>query len=666
MSQKDITIGSILQELAGQYHGAVAEREVYDQVLARRPSQAKDPYASIRQQIRYQAPSFGWVRLGGGEIMPLHVALRGLRFRLIPSDEEFAGDMIARWAMRPFWPFGQGDVRFEDAREQPIHTREAALPQGQGLFGTISSPALQVGDWFKRTGFEPGDSIIVTITSTQPLTFRLEREPAGKFRASAVAAQEQALLDGLVEWVKRSNGRGLSQPEDGVLGLYARAPWRTEYPGRPWQQLVAADGRLRIIEGDLIAEGDYRSPFESLMGEARDEQYWAQNDAQMLEVITSLQSDLLSSRRAAVERGLWDGVAPRVSMARTIFNLEEGTAETIYPGAINATEDHSADIEEHIAHGDYDEWDELDDLEEMDYEDEDEWEVEDDLLDVEELEDLDTFMEQNPKIAEATRQLLETLSPEEIERLQDAESLDEVNDVLGRHLSDLMRSHPSLFEVLQPPASAFSSTNGNGHNDGHNGHNGHTNGYTNGAHDSHDGVMLDPSTIRSPFDSLHDDFSDAWIGQEEQSSASEAESALDRSNDLMEQFYTYQVEQGKSDTTATNRTRDLWIYADFLGNYYGRSLDAGDYATLDECLFFYYPRKVLGTSPRALREMCTSIKQFYAFARAQGRIMDDSFAVGIWQRRDQAGRVLELYDQLDADSPQFDRLFAHLFAPYTA
>ena len=47
-------------------------------------------------------------------------------------------------------------------------------------------------------------------------------------------------------------------------------------------------------------------------------------------------------------------------------------------------------------------------------------------------------------------------------------------------------------------------------------------------------------------------------------------------------------------------------------------------------------------------------------------IKDDSFAQAMWRRRDQAARTIELYDQIDGDSPQFERLFAHLFAPYTA
>ena len=38
----------------------------------------------------------------------------------------------------------------------------------------------------------------------------------------------------------------------------------------------------------------------------------------------------------------------------------------------------------------------------------------------------------------------------------------------------------------------------------------------------------------------------------------------------------------------------------------------------------------------------------------------------MWRRRDQAVRVVELYDRIDGNSPRFERLFARLFEPYTA
>ena len=113
MEQSEPTISSILLELADEYDGIVAEREVLDRVLARRPSQAKDPYASIRNKLRYDAIETGWVRLGGGELIPRRVALQGLRFRVIPSDDEFAGDMLARVWLIPFVSLRQPAPRWK-------------------------------------------------------------------------------------------------------------------------------------------------------------------------------------------------------------------------------------------------------------------------------------------------------------------------------------------------------------------------------------------------------------------------------------------------------------------------------------------------------------------------------------------------------------------------
>ena len=102
MAQSEPTISSILQELAREYDRVAAEREVLDRVLERRPSQAKDPYASIRNILRYDAEDAGWVRLGGGKLIPRRIALLGLRFRVIPTDEEFVADMLARAWLIPF------------------------------------------------------------------------------------------------------------------------------------------------------------------------------------------------------------------------------------------------------------------------------------------------------------------------------------------------------------------------------------------------------------------------------------------------------------------------------------------------------------------------------------------------------------------------------------
>src|SRR5689334_18436609 len=132
MAREEQTIADILRNLATQYDSVVAEREVMDRVLEHKPSRAKDPYAGIRDKLRYDGPRLGWVRLGGGELIPLRVALTGLRFRIIISEEELAADAIHWSRLAPFVGSGE-DVRLEDADGRPLATHAISLPPGQGL-----------------------------------------------------------------------------------------------------------------------------------------------------------------------------------------------------------------------------------------------------------------------------------------------------------------------------------------------------------------------------------------------------------------------------------------------------------------------------------------------------------------------------------------------------
>jgi hypothetical protein len=647
MAQHEPTIASILQELAQQYTGVVAEREILDRVLARRPSQAKNPYASIREKLRFDAATVGWVRLGGGELVPLRVVLTGLRFRVMPGDDEYAGDLVLRVRLVPFVPLYQRDVRYEDATGRPIAVRESALAIGEGLFGPTNAPALALGEWYRRSGFEPGDSILVTVTRTAPLTVRLEREPAAAFRLDDVINQERELLETLALHTARARGDAISADE-AVLPAYALAEWRTGYPGRPWRELVIADPRMRLLDGIFLAATGFRRAPDLFAPTHAD----AAASAALLEEITRLQAEMLESRRAAASREVWNGVVRRASTARVIPGIHAGSSTVVYLEPVSALEDHTAHIEERLTRGGYDEegWSEAfadaPDYDPgagfdfaLDEDDQDDDFDDDPLLGVDEIDDLREFMEQNPQLAEAAQRLMAALTPDEIERLQRAESPEEVQNILAYRFHKLLPADPSLFATLVP--------------------------YTPEQNDESGIGLVGDALFTEEEDEWEDALDEPWGNLVEDEPLTAAEAALERSSELMERFYQYLLTQGKSESTAASRTGDLWVYADFLANYYDLSLGGADYATLDECLFFFYPRKVLNSSARAAREMCTSIKQFYAFLRAEDQI-DDTFARELWKRREQAARVVELYQLIDGESTDFERLFARLFAPYTA
>jgi len=412
---------------------------------------------------------------------------------------------------------------------------------------------------------------------------------------------------------------------------------------------------MRLVDGLYLADRSFRRPLDLLFGDEREEEERAQEDLDLLDEITAFQAELLASRRDAAARGLWNGIAPRASTGQVIFDMREGTSQVIHRGTVDALVDHSADIEERVERGDFadEEWDDdfdPDDIADMDFVPD--FEAGDDLFGIEDIEDMQAFIEQNPQLVEATQKLMASLSAAEMAELQAAETPDQVQLILTNHLNDLLGREPALFAELTPvlPAQTDGVGNGNG------------NGNGSGHGPDHDAL----AELEADDEWVEEDEQSMWGADDAEDEAEELDPAVERSNELMERFYQSLVAQGKSQATAASRTGDLWVYADFLSNYYDRGLDEGDYATLDECLFFYYPRKVLNNSTRAAREMCTSIKQFYAFLRAEEVVADDGFAQAMWRRRDQAARAVELYDRIDGDSPRFERLFAHLFAPYTA
>ena len=81
MTHNEPTIASILRHLSGEYDGPVEERRVLERVLEQRPSSAKNPFATIRERLRWDGLTLGWLRLSRSQLVPLRIALQGLRFR---------------------------------------------------------------------------------------------------------------------------------------------------------------------------------------------------------------------------------------------------------------------------------------------------------------------------------------------------------------------------------------------------------------------------------------------------------------------------------------------------------------------------------------------------------------------------------------------------------
>jgi hypothetical protein len=611
MSNQEPTIAGILRLLAKEYDGPVEERRVLERVLEQRPSSAKNPYATIRERLRWDGLALGWVRLSRGQLMPLHVALDGLRFRCIPRLRDIAAGMLPLAHLQPFAGLRSFELDLVDATGATMPFIDID-PGDAGQAPAFATPGFDLAAWYARSGFVAGDSIVVTVAAAEPMALRIEREPADNVRRAATAAQDAELLDAIVERVNRSQA-ALIPCDEVVLPIFAAAPWRAGYPGSPWQLLVTQDGRLQLVDDIFLT--NQRHP--SLRLFSSDEVFEPQPvpegerhaaDTALLAEIEDLQRDLRRSREQDADTGLWNGQIQRASAAYTTFDYygDEPHGRGGPLGQVERYGDLDDDDDDDLGLGGLD----PDGL----------------LVDGEDF----------ARLQAAHDELMSALPPGVPEQLEAARP-EEAEVIIAQHLNMLLAKKPHLFPELDLSA-----------------------GQEESGLDPVAESLFDPAVWQEEGD---DD--DDWGELDEDFDDDEAESVYSDSSDLIGQFHDYLAELGKSGATARARARSVLVYAEFLASYYNRTLAEGDYATLDECLFYYYPRRVMNTSPRQVREICTAIKQFYSFMKERGIIGDDRFAQALWRRRNQAARVIQIYDQITSDSPNFESLFARLFQPYT-
>lgn len=614
MAEREPTIEMILRRVAAAAEGPLDEQTIIDRTLALRPSAAKSARRLVLDRLRTERYATDWVPLGGTTYTPTHIVAHGLQFRVVLEAADLRAGGVQTSELMPFLPLADGEtVMVTNSQGHVVAANVVRTAAGTRLLfpGLVARLAA-------------GDSLLVTIESSKPPQISIAAEPAAQLRVAEADSVDRAFADEIVRLVRNEDAR--MKRVRVVLEVFAAATWRTGYPGRPWRAVLLADPRIDLLPDDLLYATAVVDPAP----------------LEVRRAIADLQGAMRTSRIAAAHEQLWDGVAPRASAARTIFNAATGETTIIRFDPIDTLVDHTPTIEELAAGHEYraQGWFDEDDFfgDDGDFGmllDDDDDDDDDEFGDIAAIDDLDAFLAERPALAAATRKLMDALPPEDNDRLQLAATLEDAQAILARHYHRSLPENPALFALLVPYTLPDTLTN--------------------------------PDTVVEPdedWDEAPDLADVAFVGDFDPEEH-DADPLLNQSLMLIEAFYEELRAQGRSKTTADARAEDLTLYAEFLATFYRRDLLAGDYATLDELLFFFYPRRVLTATPRTAREICTSIKQFYAFARERHGVRD-AFAQAIWKRREQAAQLVDLYDQIDPDAPEFELLFAHLFAPYTA
>ena len=266
---KPITLAQAVEQIIDHLDGPISLDALTQRVLEIRPSKAKDPKGNIRTHLRWDQEGKTLVFLDRATIMPLRLAMRGVRFR-VPISPQAAG----RGAL-PIQPFfdhflrrglSAKDATLIDAAGVPLpnHIVEIDQPYEDVMaqlmdVDTFRTPAFELEAWFLLNDIAAGDDVLVTIEDWQHGHFRLEHDAAP--RRDEIEHKNQELADLLFDMLEESQREALYAFR-AIPTAYIRMTDPRGYPGDHWLSVVDHDPRM-IFTGFEIRYADFIDPFDA-------------------------------------------------------------------------------------------------------------------------------------------------------------------------------------------------------------------------------------------------------------------------------------------------------------------------------------------------------------------------------------------------------------------
>ena len=320
-NEKPIIIAEAIAQVVAQLDGPISKKDLVARVLTIRPSKARNPAASINKHLRWEARGKTLVYLDRQTIVPLRIAMQGVRFRIPLSREEVKrGLLYVDPAFRYFLrrEIAHDQIHLLDEAGRSLPTLAVTLEQkAQGLFGPFEYEihALDLGDWFRAHRARHNDSILVTIEDWETARFRLEHEPVKRRRRQEIEQKNLALVNLFFDLLENARDE-MIYAHIAVPTAYACVSDPRGYPGDHWAEVIGQDTRMKW-DGFDIRYSDSSTMLERMFQEITGEETGPPE-----ETFSTKQARQIYRFKAALwhRKGLWRRIEIRGDQTLADFN----------------------------------------------------------------------------------------------------------------------------------------------------------------------------------------------------------------------------------------------------------------------------------------------------------------------------------------------------------
>ncbi len=265
-----ITKAEVINQIATQLQEPISLEEFVDRVLFIWPSNAKNPRAAVRQEIRDHHQGKTVIFTDKDTLTPIKTALADVRFRVSLSREELQKELFFIFPAFMFFvpqDFPPENIQFVDVNDQAIPGDATAVTfTAKSILGEYSYkvPALSLGWWFKKLNLSRKDSLLVTILDVTTAKFRLqpERHHENRHHQKDIATVNQQMADRLFAMLEEAQDDHL-WASAAIPTVYAYLKNESVYPADHWTELLVKDQRMRW-DDPWITYSEWQSPFERI------------------------------------------------------------------------------------------------------------------------------------------------------------------------------------------------------------------------------------------------------------------------------------------------------------------------------------------------------------------------------------------------------------------
>jgi Plasmid pRiA4b ORF-3-like protein. len=262
----------ILSEILPSVDGPVPVEELADQILQKRPSNARNPHQAALTKIREELGR-QLVYLDAAHVLPLRLAYQGARYRIRLTKANLDHSALSVYdCFHHYLPFSFNvqNITFLNSQGDPIPSQVLKTPHTVTFSSEKSveyqDPAVVLKEWFHSQKMYHKDHILVTIEDWEKGVFCLERERFGEQHPDLLAERNRYFADAFYALLETAKYEDI-YIRVALPTIYARMPDKAGYPPDHCMVIVDNDPRM-IADGWSIRYSDSGfSPLDRMIAE---------------------------------------------------------------------------------------------------------------------------------------------------------------------------------------------------------------------------------------------------------------------------------------------------------------------------------------------------------------------------------------------------------------